>query len=174
MTPKLVVALGLRLAALIWLLYTLSHMHALLLYLNDDPGVPGSRSVVWLFASLQIATCTVLWFFPVTIATKLLPSAAAAAAVEQPAPPTLIEWQTLGVICIGLWGLSRAIPDAIYWLTFFSLTAGTELEFANSNPEDKARLIMTIAEIAISTWLLFGARGFAAMLFKVRTAGVAK
>ena len=172
MTPHHVVALCLRLVAIIWLLYTLSHVHSLFMYLNAPPEIAIRGPVVWLVAFLQIATCAVLWFFPVTIATKLLPSAAAMP--ERPVPPSLIEWQTLGVICIGLWGLSRAIPDAIYWLTFFNMRVTTEYGSGDLDPEQMASVITTLAEIAISAWLLFGAKGFAAFLFKLRTGGVAK
>jgi hypothetical protein len=171
-TPRLIVALSLRLAALVWLLHTLSHIYGLFTYLNPTSAGTISKSVVWSFAFLQVAACGVLWFFPSTIAGKLLPSGARAD--EAPSPPRLLEWQTLGVICIGLWGLSRAIPDAIYWVTFYTFNFNASFGGADLDPDQKASMVSTVVELAISCWLIFGAKGFAEVLFKIRTAGVTK
>jgi hypothetical protein len=35
-------------------------------------------------------------------------------------------------------------------------------------------MVTTVADLAISCWLIFGAKGFVAVLFKIRIAGVAK
>ena len=39
-------------------------------------------------------------------------------------------------------------------------------------PEQKAAMILTVAELAIGIWLLLGAKGIAAAIFKLRTAGL--
>ena len=172
MTPRLIVALCVRLAALMWLLYTLGHMYGLFMYLNTGSVPPVNKTMVWFFAILQVACCGVLWFFPSTIAAKLLPSAARVD--ELPSPPLLVEWQTLGVILVGLWGLSRAVPDTIFWLSFYALNTRANFGGSSLDPREQANMITTAAELAISFWLIFGAKGFAAFLFKIRTAGVAK
>ena len=172
MTPLQIVALGLRLVALIWLLYTFNHLHGLFAYVNDDSGIVIRKSVIWLFAFLQIATCAVLWFYPRTIAEKLLPSASTAEQARSPV--AMVEWQTLGVICIGIWALSKAIPDAIYWMTYYSMSFGADGDAFYLDAAQKARVASTVAELGIGLWLVFGARGFAAFLFKLRTAGVSK
>lgn len=172
MTPLQIVALVLRLVALIWLLFTVNHLHGLFAYVNNDSGIVITKSVIWLFAILQIATCAVLWLFPTTIAEKLLPSAST---TEPTRPPVaLVEWQTIGVICIGIWELSKAIPDAIYWMTYYSMRFGADADAFYLDADQKGLLASTVAELVIGVWLVFGAKGFAAFLFKVRTAGVSK
>jgi hypothetical protein len=128
--------------------------------------------VVWLQVALQLAICAVLWFFPVTIASRLLPSYSQPPDAEN--HPRWNEWQTLGVVCIGLWALSRAIPDLVYWVTFMGVSFENDSPVGELAPDQKASLTSTLAEIAIGLWLVFGAKGMAAVVFKIRTAGVAK
>jgi hypothetical protein len=162
----------LRLLALIWLLYILGHLYGLFAAITNDPTALISTSAVWFLALLQLAICGALWFFPATLAVRLLPSIRSEPKTAP--PPQLVEWQTLGVICIGLWGLSRAIPDAVYWVTFYNMHLKANYGVSDLNAAQKAGIVTTVAELLIGLWLLFGAKGFAAFLFKARTAGVAK
>lgn len=130
MTPSQIVVMCLRLLALVWLLYTLGHLYGLFAYLNNDGAALISKSAVWFFALLQLAICGFLWRFPATIARTLLPSLRSEP--ETAPPPRLVEWQTLGVICIGLWGLSRAVPHAVYWVDVLQLEPGCRLSCVGS------------------------------------------
>jgi hypothetical protein len=166
------VAVCLRFLAVVWFLYALNNAHGAFAYLGGGSGLAISMPAVWILAIAQVCACAFLWFFPVSIATRLLPSYSRSAE-----PDDLIrleEWQTLGVICIGLWALSRAIPDAIYWFTFLSMSFSGNAGFGELGPDQKAGIVATGAEILIGVWLLLGAKGFAALLFRIRTAGVAK
>jgi hypothetical protein len=171
-TPIQVVAVCLRLLAVAWFLFGLNHAHGAFAYLGGGSGLAISMPAVWILAIAQLSACAILWFFPVSIASKLLPSYSRPP--EPGNPIRLEEWQTLGVICIGLWGLCRAIPDAIYWSTFLNVSFSGDAGVSALGPDHKAGIVATGAEILISTWLLLGARGFAALLFRIRTAGVAK
>jgi hypothetical protein len=170
--PIQVVVVCLRFLAIVWLLYALNNAYGAMSYLGLQSGVPGGRWVVWIQAALQLAICGALWFFPVTIASKLLPPHSRPA--EPPSPPLLQEWQTLGVICIGLWALSRAVPDMVYWVTYMGMAFESDTPVNEFAPDQKAGFIATIAEIIVGLWLVLGAKGVAALLFKIRTAGVAK
>jgi hypothetical protein len=171
-TPIQVVAVCLRFLAIVWLLYALNNAYGAFSYLGHQSAPSGAGWVVWLQAGLQLAICAVLWFFPVTIASKLLPS------YSQPPdalnPPRWNEWQTLGVICIGLWTLTRAVPDLVYWVTSMGMSFESDSPVNELAPDQKASFITTLVEIAIGIWLVLGAKGMAAVLFKIRTAGVAK
>ena len=68
MTPLHIVALCLRLVALIWVFYALNHTYGLFAYMKSDAGIAINWTAIWLSAFWQIATCVVLWFFPATIA----------------------------------------------------------------------------------------------------------
>jgi hypothetical protein len=170
MSPHQILTVCIRLVALIWLLYTVSHLDSLFAYLNEGSRLQLDKTTVLIFASLQVATCAVFWLFPRSIAAKLLPGRDTDV---PPSPSSTFEWQTLGVICVGIWALTRAIPDALYWATFFNMMAvSSNLGWSYFSPEQKAAMISTIAELGIGFWLVLGAKGFASILFKVRTAGI--
>jgi hypothetical protein len=165
-TPLQIVALGVRLVALIWLLYTLNNLHHVFMYLDMEMYRGVSRPLVWIFSGLQLAGCALLWFFPRSIAARLLPSRDA----QQPASsPQLVEWQTIGVILIGLWAMVDAIKNALYWAGVLFWVQGS---FGDFSPEWKASVILTLVEFPIALWLLLGAKGIAAALFRLRTAGL--
>lgn len=169
MSPHQILTVCIRLVAVIWLLYTVSHLDSLFAYLDADSRLLLNKTTVLIFALLQVAACAILWFFPRSIAAKLLPGRDTDAT---PAPSSSLEWQTLGVVCIGVWALTNAIPDALYWLTFFNMMAElSNLGWAYFSPQQKAAMISTAVELIIGIWLVFGARGLASILFKIRTAG---
>src|SRR6187399_2121452 len=129
MTPQQIVVVLLRLIALLWLLFTLTHMYGLFAVYHGGEGLGISRPIVMLSAAFQVFVCFALWFFPSTIAANLLRSGQPA---DEPAPTRpLVEWQTLGVICVGLWTLAQAIPDSIYWLTYYAMLSGSNLNVSD-------------------------------------------
>jgi hypothetical protein len=128
-------------------------------------------SVILLVTFLQIAVCAVLWFFPTTIASRLLPGGDPSEASA--APPRLVEWQTIGLICVGSWGIVDTTPDLVYLITYATLSSGEEL-YGDFGHYEKAKLVSSIVELALSLALVFGGKSFAALLFKIRTGGVAK
>jgi hypothetical protein len=149
-----------------------SHLHGLFAYFNEGARVQINKLVVWVFALIQVGVCGLLWFFPRTVAAWLLPLRDSGQ--EAPPPPRLLEWQTLGVICIGLWALARAIPDAVYWITVYNMATTSGMGFSAFAPEQKAAMFETIVELIIGVWLLLGAKGLALLLFRVRTAGLSR
>jgi hypothetical protein len=171
MTPRLFVALGLRLLGIFWVLYLLGHMYGLSIYLNHS-ATPVSRYVIWGATILQLLICLALWVFPSTIAGKLLPSAARAD--EDPPPPRLADWQALGVACVGLWSLAAAIPRTVFWLNILILNNIKYPDYAYMDLERRADFAATVAQLLISLWLVFGSRSIARVIFKLRNAGVAK
>jgi hypothetical protein len=172
MKPQHIVATCLRCLAIVWLLYSLSRINGILAYARSDTYVSVNTTAVWLLVVLQIAACAALWFFPMTIASKLIPGGVPQEASAE--PPQLAEWQTLGLICVGLWGCAHAIPDIVFRVTLAALSFGDDDRYGFLSPQQKAGLASSIVELAISLWLVLGAQGLAAFLHKVRTAGVAK
>lgn len=168
MTPRLVVALGLRLLAISWVLYTLGHMYGLSRFLEVRTGDSLSPYLIWGAAILQLLICAALWIFPSTIAERILPSAARRG--EDAAPPQLADWQALGVVCIGLWSLAEAIPRAAFWIDMLMLESSRDSAYLGSN--EKASIAALVVQLLLSFWLVFGSRGIARFIFKLRTAGV--
>jgi hypothetical protein len=162
LTPHQILALCSRLAALIWGLYTLSSIPQYFIRL-DHPPVDNRATVITL-VGVQIAACVFLWFFSTTVAQKLLPLREDVT----PAPSRVVEWQMLGVVCVGLWGLIRAIPDAMYWAVILQTWLTADYGLVALTIAQKARIASTILELGLALWLVFGARRISTYLFGVR------
>lgn len=77
----------------------------------------------------------------------------------------------LGIVCIGVWTLAGAVPDAIYWLTFYIMSLGATYDI---EIDQKAGFFATLAQLGIGAWLVFGAKGIAGWLSQDGAAGIAK
>jgi hypothetical membrane protein len=171
MSPHQIVAVCIRLASVFWLLYVISHSYGLFAYLDSGVQLSLNKPTAIFFTSLQLATCAVLWFFSAGIAAILLPSSRATTDLT---PPSLMQWQALGLICIGIFGLSRSIPDAVYWITFLNMAASSAEAPISMTAEQTASVISTVIEIGIGVWLVVGSKKLTAFIQQMRTAGVAK
>lgn len=171
MSAHQITTLIIRLLALVWLVYLLDHTASLLIYFNEG-GLQHTAGLAMntAFTFLQYCGCAVMWFYPATTAAKILPSALA----NQPRPaPTPLEWQTIGLFCVGLWTLARAIPDTAYWVTLLPLIRHEgAISDTPLSPVRVASIVADAVRLALGLWLVFGARGFAAFLLRVRTAGL--
>jgi hypothetical protein len=169
MTAHQTSTLIIRLLGVVWFLYLLGHVGGIATYMSGEPGIKPGTGFVVVLSLVQFVGCAAFWLLPATIAAKLLPSTLSNKARPASTP---LEWQTLGVICIGLWELSRAIPDGVYWLTFLDMAEQSGLSGNSFAPSQKANMYATIVEFVIGLSLLFGGKGTAAILFRVRTAGL--
>jgi len=162
LTPHQILALSSRLAALIWGLYTLSSIPQHLIRLDHPPV--DNRATVLTLVGVQLAACAFLWIFSATVAQKLLPLKE-----DVPATPSRIgDWQVLGVVCVGLWGLIRAIPDAMYWTVILQMWLTADYGLTALSISQKARIASTALELGLALWLVFGARRISAYLFGAR------
>ena len=171
MKPQHIVATCLRVLAIAWVLYALSRVQSTLAFAASHAGMSANMSVILLVTFLQIAVCAVLWFFPMTIASWLLPGGVPSEPSAEPL--RFVEWQTLGLICVGFWGIVDSTPNLVYLITYAALSSGDEL-YGGLREYEKAKLVSSIVELALGLWLVFGAKGLAAFLFKIRMGGVAK
>ena len=161
MSPHQVIAVGIRLFA-IWLAVSVLRTVPTL-YFAGHASHPGAlaAAVFFLLSGLAILF---LWFFPRTVATKLLSSP-----VVEPAPPATPDlWLAMGCALIGLWMLGYAVPAAIHDVV--------ELHFANDNYDDtggiKSWLVYNCMEIVIGLWLVCGARGIRKLFWWARNTGI--
>jgi hypothetical protein len=68
--------------------------------------------------------------------------------------------------------LSSAVPNVLYWIVFVRMNG--DIEFAGLTREAVAGFVTTGARLAISLWLVLGAKGIGALVWKIRTGGIAK
>jgi hypothetical protein len=167
-TNAQIVALGVRLFSIWLVLYLFGHAPGLWTFIEHGKSGSGAGFVVTVSAVLLLAAVG-LWFFPLAVARKLLPKAT----LDQPTPLPVEQVQRAGFCLLGLWVLTEAVPDLIYYAVAF--TVSTKPSALMSFEKDTyANVAHTIAEFVIGVWLLLGARGLVGVLRWARTAGAAE
>ena len=120
--------------------------------------------------SLYAATILVaalLWFFPLSVARKLLPVARDSGTVPAVMQP---NFAALAFSVLGAWVLATAVSDAVYWFVFFIYSERAGVDYSIS-PDYVASMVATAAELLIGVYLLFGSQGLVGLLHRFRYAG---
>jgi hypothetical protein len=162
LTPHQILVACSRLAALIWGIYTISHMPEFLVHMNS-PAVDNRTSLA-VITAIQLSVCAYLWFFPTTVARVLLPAKFAAPSF----PSHLKDWQMLGVVLIGLWEAAQALPRLVFWAVVINTPIGGDYSYNSLTPVQRGQLLWTLLQLATGIWLMFRARNIAAFLFGTR------
>jgi len=163
MSPYQIIAVMVRLFA-VWLAIHLpGQLYAF--YFEGtkiDQPYTGLITVGILLAALVIILG--LWFFPMSIARKLL----SAPALEEASPTTPDTWLSMGCALIGLYLLTEYLPslirDSLFLLSSETL-AGDFSALRNS-------IIYLACMVVIAVWLILGARGFTKVFRWARYAGL--
>ena len=135
-------------------------------YQSGSDILPSAYAYLAIILVTALSASLMLWFFPLSIARKLLP------VMKEPQPP--VSWQSgnameLALAVLGFWILADAIADAFYWSTFYYLVhqaTGTGLESVGA--AEKADMLVTVVELALGFWLVLGHRGLAVLLHRIR------
>jgi|SRR5581483_4970278 len=162
MSPHQAVAVAVRIFAA-WLGITVLRDLASFIFLkpSDIPGFGFAVTVVVL-AAVLVAT---LWFFPRTIAGKLLSSDSAKP--EAAASPDL--WLAMGCALLGLWMLTSSLPTLI-----FDTYALLRFNYGDERGNVPQSVAYYVVEVVIGLWLVFGGRGFRRLFWWARNAGYKK
>jgi hypothetical protein len=160
-TPHQIVAVAFRLFAIWLFLRALSWVPAFF-------GGSGSHTpYVYLAFLLALSAVIIfaLWYFPLTIAGKLIPSRPA-----QSQPPTTPDtWLAIGCTLIGLWTLTTTIPQLVYSLFVLNVT---------SSYDDRSQLYQTLVyhgvQLAMAVWLVLGGNGVGKIFRWAQSAGIRK
>jgi hypothetical protein len=162
MSPHQTIAIAVRLFAIWVFLYfvrdTLSFFYDPQVYIR-----PGAFAMALSVLILSGLVSSALWFFPLTVARKLLVSSAS----ESVPPAKPDEWLAAGCVLLGLWVLSLAVPtfirDSLMWYLYRESYGGSPIS---------PLLLRYVVEIGIAIWLVCGAKGVRAIFRWARTAGV--
>ena len=132
---------------------------------DQDLAWAGLYALV-LLASL--ALCAFLWFFPLTIARKLLP------VMKEPRSEQAIGASvglSLGLTLIGVWLLANGTIDVVYWLALITRTKQhVELNFEWA-PDQIASMVATVFEVGVGACLVLGSTGLQRLIHRLRFAG---
>ena len=112
---------------------------------------------------IPILISIVLWFFPLTVARKILPSTDETK--SDVSPHSLL---TVIVLGIGIYMLYFAILDGVFWLMFANVFVKDELggiSKALSN-EDKSNIVVTVIEFVLALVLIARAKTIASAMIR--------
>lgn len=165
MSREDIIAVALRLFALFLVVTAIRHAAGLLSLGRFEELTAVMLLGTATIMALTLAFAAVLWYFPLTIARKLLPSLRDSAT---PLSPAGHQVQEIAIVVLGLWVLASALPDTAYWLSLVMLTSGVGYEGFSWLPENKASITATAVEIVIGFVLVLGARGLSNLLYHLR------
>jgi hypothetical protein len=152
MTPQQIVGLGIRLFA-IWLaVRTIPYLVAFQ-GVPAEQRPPGAYLVVVAYAIVAV----LLWFFPMTIAHKLVPRTQFAEPLRVPA----FEAARVGCALLGLWLLTQSGPGLISLVFRGYLVSGSDAIFSGLSADQKVDIGIYSLEILIAILLLARSSSFA-------------
>jgi hypothetical protein len=128
----------------------------------------GMTETVVVLSAILVPTMVIsllLWFFPLSIARKLLPVMKAPAQRAQLSSPTSME---LALAVLGFFVLASAIPNAVYWSFLAYLLPRASGGVGVFTPSQIADSIASAIELVIGLWLVLGHRGLANALHVLR------
>jgi len=163
MSPHQIIAVAVRIFA-VWLVAYVLHTTGTIFL--DSRVTTKELVVAGTVGVFTLLLAVILWFFPLTMAKKLLTEPAANTASRA----TADTWLAMGCALIGIWLLATAIPhivrDAVY------------LHLLNSEYDDRGEfkrwLVYRGVEVIVALWLIVGTRGFVKVFWWARTVGTSK
>lgn len=129
---------------------------------------PGGQTWFWLYllvVAFSLCLVGLLWFFPLTVARKLLPVMREPRSEQALDAPTAFS---IGITLLGLWFLATGLADAVYWLTFwFRLGQADAFELELTN-DQVAAMVTTGVELLIALVLILGSSGIRRLIYRYR------
>jgi hypothetical protein len=159
------VSIAARLVAVYIAMNTVQQISQAVPFLREqDPAWTGLYALV-LLASFGV--CVFLWFFPLTVARKLLP------VMKEPRSENTIDAAiglSLGLTLIGVWFMAQGAVGAVYWvnLIWWTRHVTTPGYFHLWSPENIAGLAATVFEFVVGIGLVFGNTGLRRLIYKLR------
>jgi hypothetical protein len=135
-------------------------------YQSGSAILPSAYFYLAIILTTALSASLFLWFFPLSIARKLLP------VMKEPQPS--VTWQSgnameLALAVLGFWILADAIADAFYWASFyFFVHQATGTGFETIGAAEKAEMIVTVIELVLGSWFVLGHRGVATLFNRIR------
>lgn len=159
------VAIAARLFAVYVGLQILLQVPGIVQVVSEGQGA-GAGWMIGLFLLMGVGLCIFLWFFPLTIARKLLPVMREARS-EQAIDASV--GLSLGLVLIGLWLLADGLIDAVYWITLVVLSRDIDPEMAFEwTPHQLASMAAKGVQLGVGAWLVLGSTRVKRMIRKAR------
>lgn len=168
MSREDIVAVAVRLFAVYLLLMCLRLVAGGLMSINGEAPDSFATGVVLVSVAVTLAISALLWFFPLTLARKLLPvmKETPGAARMDPA----IAW-SLAISIIGLWIFVSALSSSTYWLVIYLRSQAVGMEYMQFSPGQIASIVETAVELLLGLALMLGSGGLRSLIFRLRNIG---
>ena len=164
MTPHQTIAVAVRLFA-IWLFVSLATGLVTFARQFRMQDYPNKGLTMGLIAVITVVVVLALWFFPQTVARRLLSTS--------PAPPSgsasvpADTWLAMGCGVVGLWVLASSLPATIRDVVILKSS-----DAITDTSEVRNWLLYDLGRVVIAVWLMFGAVGFRKIFWWARYAGI--
>lgn len=112
-----------------------------------------------------LLVCALLWFFPLTVARKLLPVMREPRSEDAVGPATALS---MGLTLIGVWFLAGALVDASYWLVLVMRIKQVDDMQLTWDHEQIANMAATAVQLVAGLWLILGSRGIRRLIYRFR------
>ena len=158
------IAVAARLFAIYLLLSIIKYIPSSVQFLAQDAGA----SWMALYATVLVVglvVCALLWFFPLTVARKLLPVMREQRSEQALDASVAIS---IGLTLIGVWVMAYGLVDGVYWLTLIVRTRQMNPAYFEWMPEQIAGMFATAVQILIALWLIFGSTGIKRLIYRYR------
>ena len=167
MTPLQTIVVAVRLFA-IWIGLTLFTLvpSAWAYVRGSSLGLGTTLSIAGALVGM-VAVALFLWWFPLTVARRLLPGALSEPKETQTSPE---EWFLVGTRLMGLWILTRALPTLAFQIAYLYLSEGPDAE-RMASPPTRWSLVPQVLQAVVGLALLFGAEGLLGLLRLARRTG---
>jgi len=151
MDKKYIIALGIRIAALFYIIYIIRDGSAFVYTVVNLQEKTNWTFVAIIILAVLLLIGVIILKFPLFIAGKLLPKSSEE---NLGGNYSLEDIQMVAFTIVGLLVLVRAFPDIIYWLIVMQKYKN-EIPTIELRPEDVGNIFATILELIIGFWLLF-------------------
>jgi len=170
MTKEQVFGLAVKLFAIYLLVSGLRSITGVIQIADHASGFAGIWWVAGSYLFVFVCIALLLWFFPVTVARKLLPKD------DRKPEEKDISLKDIDIIAysiLGVWLLATTIPDVIYWILVMYTLEHKGLIHYMSHAR-VANVVATTIQFIIGVWLLLGAKGLRGLIRKLRYAGASQ
>lgn len=159
MTPQQIVGLAVRLFS-IWLVVLALQILAYGNGINAQPGIEGTQ-VHYLLSAVVFLLAILLWFFPMSVAHKLIPKTQFDNVLRLPVHETVV----VACIVFAMWlFLAKVLPALAFYIPLFVVIVHDKQPIANYDEFHFMRLAPIAIELVVSLVLMFKARAISKFL----------
>lgn len=159
MTPQQLVGLAIRIFS-IWLVILAFQILGYGSGINSQPGIEPTN-VHYLLSGLVFLLAILLWFFPMSVAHKLIPKTQLGDVLRLPVHETIV----VACIIFSLWlFLARVLPALAFYIPLFVVMVHDKRLLSNSEEFHFMRLAPIAIELAVALLLAFKARAISKFL----------